>query len=175
MEDIILIGSRALKIRAPQCLSREPRDFDFISPRKDADLWLDKNKPDLGNIISSTQGASKYSFEGTDAIVEFEIFDTETDTMHSSMFYDLVKSDRETINTSFGMIPNLDLLFTLKSSHRYMKDSPHFWKTLQDYHRMKDAGAKVRPEYRDFLKLREAATYTYKHPKLNVDKKDFFK
>ena len=36
-------------------------------------------------------------------------------------------------------------------------------------------GAVVRPEYEEFLKLREKETYTYAHPKLNVNKDNFFK
>ncbi len=39
---------------------------------------------------------------------------------------------------------------------------------------MKKIGAKVRPEYETFLKLREKETYTYAHPKLNQSKDGFF-
>jgi hypothetical protein len=78
------------------------------------------------------------------------------------------------METPFGTVPNLDLLFTLKATHRYLRNSPHFWKTATDYHRMKLAGAKIRPEYMEFFKLRERATLSYKHPNLNQGKAGFF-
>jgi hypothetical protein len=106
-----------------------------------------------------------------DTNCEFEIIQPGSS---NEMFSNLVDEDRETIDTSFGKIPNLDLLFALKSSHKHLKNSPHFWKTLKDYHRMKAVGATIRPEYMDFYKLREKETYTYSHPKLNQDKKSFF-
>lgn len=66
------------------------------------------------------------------------------------------------------------MLFTIKSSHRYLKNSAHFWKTLKDYHKMKEVGAKVRPEWKRFLKQREKETYSYSHPNLKVKKDEFF-
>lgn len=92
----------------------------------------------------------------------------------SRLFIDLVEKDPQAIKTEFGLVPNLDLLFTLKCSHRYLKNSPFVFKTLTDYHMMKKAGAKVRPEYKEFLKLREKETYTYKTPNLSVNKEAFF-
>jgi len=102
---------------------------------------------------------------------EFEIIRPGTS---SEMLQVLVDEDPDTIETPFGKIPNLDLLFCIKASHRYLRNSPHFWKTVVDYHTMKRAGATVRPEYRALLKLREKETYTYRHPKLNVKKDAFF-
>jgi hypothetical protein len=104
---------------------------------------------------------------------EFEIAGTNASTQ---ILTDLVESDPDTIDTPFGKVPNVDMLFTIKSSHKYLKNSPHFWKTMLDYQIMKRAGAKVRPEYEAFLKLRETETYAaQKHPKLNVSKENFFK
>jgi hypothetical protein len=71
------------------------------------------------------------------------------------------------------LIPTIDQLYTLKLSHRYLKNSPHFLKTLDDVEYFRSIGAKVFDE--GWLKRREAETYTYKHPKLNVMKGDFFK
>jgi hypothetical protein len=93
----------------------------------------------------------------------------------SEMLQQLVEHNPESIETPFGWVPTLDMLFTIKSSHKYLKNSPHFWKTVADYHILKHLGAKVRPEYEAFLKLREAETYTYAHPKLNASKDNFFK
>jgi hypothetical protein len=168
---MILIGSRALKLRTP-FFKRECKDFDWICTQEELNLWLEKNLSKIGEHKAYyLEGKdNKYIIEG-ESICEFEIVKPNTST---ELFYNLVKSDPDSIESSFGLIPSLDLLFTLKSSHKYLKNSPHFWKNLKDYHLMKNLGAKVRPEYKDFLKMREKETYTYLHPKLNQNKKDFF-
>lgn len=102
---------------------------------------------------------------------EFEIIE---DGKSSAILQKLVEGNSESFETPFGWVPTFDLLFTIKQSHRYLRNSPHFWKTLADWHIMRDFGATVRPEYKDFLKVREAETYWYKHPKLNVSKDAFF-
>lgn len=72
---------------------------------------------------------------------------------------------------------NPDVIFTLKKSHRFLKNSPHFLKTMRDYKWLRDVcGCKV-PEILDgdWYRQRTSETYWYKHPKLNVSKDDFFK
>lgn len=69
-------------------------------------------------------------------------------------------------------LPTLDWLYTIKMSHRYLKDSPHFLKTMRDIHAMRAAGAKIADE--EWLAAREAETYTHKRPFLNVSKETFF-
>ncbi len=69
-------------------------------------------------------------------------------------------------------LATLDELYTLKMSHRYLKNSPHFRKTRRDIMAMREMGARVFDE--SWLRQREDETYVYKHPKLNVMKKDFF-
>lgn len=172
---MLLIGSRALAFRAPAILNRPPKDFDFVCTKEEFDSWLSENAGKVNVDPSNPSqvypvGDSKMVVHG-DVPCEFEIVRPGTS---SEMLYNIVKHDKDTLHTKFGSIPNLDMLFTLKKSHRYLKDSPHFWKNLADYHKMKMLGAKVRGEYSDFLRLREKETYQHKHPKLNVSKKDFF-
>lgn len=69
----------------------------------------------------------------------------------------------------------LEVLYLLKMSHRYKKNSPHFFKTMNDIHFMRSIGAKIPAELEDVLKLREKETYDYSHPNLDVKSKDFFK
>lgn len=116
------------------------------------------------------QGLHKMIIEGS-TNCEFEIIDPDKS---SGILQKLVENNSESLETPFGWVPTLDMLFTIKQSHRYLRNSPHFWKTMADWHTMKHFGATVRPEYKDFLKMREAETYWYKHPKLNVSKDDFF-
>ncbi len=159
---MILIGSRALMLRSPAALNRKPKDFDFVCYENEVDAWLSK----LGGTPERV---------GDKIIVNGETpceFDLVTPGSSNEMLADLVKF--EGIETSFGLVPNLDLLFTIKTSHRHKRNSPYFWKNLGDWHRMKAAGAKVRPEYKEFLKLREKETYNYAHPVLMQNKKGFF-
>lgn len=167
---MILIGSRALMLRAPMLLSRKPSDFDFIASEAEAMDWLQSNADKIGASQVSRPKENKLISQGN-VNIEFELIEPGNS---ADQLLQLVKEDKQTIKTPFGLVPNLDLLFTLKTSHRHLKNSPHFWKTLFDWHKMRDFGAKIRPEYKEFLKLREKETYTYNHPKLNVNKKDFF-
>lgn len=71
-------------------------------------------------------------------------------------------------------VPDLDVLYMLKMSHRYLKDSPHFLKTMRDIHMLRELGAKIQPEHEEFYKQRMKDTYNYGHPKLNQSKEGFF-
>jgi len=68
-------------------------------------------------------------------------------------------------------VPSLDVLYTLKMSHRYLKNSPHFEKTMTDIRRLRFWKAKIFNE--DWYRRREKETYD--HPNLNATKNDFFK
>lgn len=165
---MILTGSRAFILRFPELKFRKPVDFDYICTRKEFESWHDKNKnytiSNYKNTIIAKENTGKYIFE-------FDIAENNS----SELIYNLVKSDPKTIETSIGLVPSLNILFLLKSSHKYLKNSPSFWKNCSDYHLMKKLGASIKPEYKDILSIREKETYTYKHPKLDQDKKNFFK
>jgi hypothetical protein len=169
---MILIGSRALMLRCPQALRRKCVDFDFVATMDEAEMWVVDNCRKIGMTKRYPEkNGTKMIVEGA-TNVEFDIIKPGNS---SEMLQQLVEHNPESIETPFGWVPTLDMLFTIKSSHKYLKNSPHFWKTVADYHILKHLGAKVRPEYEAFLKLREAETYTYAHPKLNVSKDNFFK
>ncbi len=167
---MILIGSRSLKLRAPNLLKRATKDFDWMCSQDEFDNWIEtqSHKVNPTKIYSPKEG--KMVVLG-DTNCEFEIIKQGTS---SELFASLVSKDSDTIESPFGLIPGVDLFFTLKSSHKYLKNSPHFWKTLTDYHIMKMAGASIKPEYMEFFKLREKETYNYSHPKLNTSKENFF-
>lgn len=170
---MILIGSRALFAINPAILGRPMLDYDFISTEEEAKKFISK-KCDNHKIYD--QG-KKIIAEGPTPF-EFEILER---SPTARMFKELVDAEQHSIACSAPWFesewkcPSLNLLFTLKSSHRYLKNSPHFWKNAMDYHRMKICGAFVEDTHKDFLRTREKETYTYNHPKLNVKKKDFFK
>lgn len=164
---MILIGSRALLFRAPELLNRQPKDFDFIATESEALAWL------------KDQGIDTYKYVNGKIIAE-EVVPCEFELVQpgssAEMLTDLVKKDPFSfLVQGFGLVPNLNLLFALKASHKYLKNSPYFWKTAVDYHKMKRVGASIVPEYMEFFKQREKETYTYAHPKLNVTKDNFFR
>lgn len=71
-------------------------------------------------------------------------------------------------------VSNLDLAYTLKRSHKFLRNSPHFEKTFLDIKAMEKLGAKVPPSLEDWLKRRKEQTYYYNHPNLKQSKEDFF-
>ena len=102
---------------------------------------------------------------------EIEIVD---DNEHSRQLYDIILNDKETIFEEQYGYASLDVIYLLKMSHRFKKNSPHFLKTMRDIHNLRKLGAKIREEHKEFFKIREKLTYNYSHPKLNKSKKDFF-
>lgn len=163
---MILIGSRALALRAPHLLRRKPVDFDWICTREEYDGWLRDHSHKVNPKKIYAEGKNKQIVEG-DTNCEFEIVEPGSS---SERLANIAREDG--VDTAFGLVPSLDMLFTLKASHRYLKNSPHFWKTAEDYHTMKRAGARIRDVA--LLKMREKETYTYAHPKLNQTKSQFF-
>lgn len=72
-------------------------------------------------------------------------------------------------------VPSLNILYMLKMSHRFKKNSPHFLKTMWDIRKMREAGAFIQAEHQEFYEKRMKATYDYSHPNLNTDKQEFFR
>lgn len=159
LSPMLLIGSRALALRYPQIPRRVPVDFDYIATEEEYHAF---DRSSVKAISTRCYPDGKRSLHG-DSIVEFE-FNPEA----------LVLEDTNRIYSPVGDIPSLNFLFMLKTSHRYKKNSPHFWKTLLDWHTMRAAGATILPAHASFLKAREVATYNYKHPSLNRNKSEFF-
>lgn len=163
-----------MALRMPQALMRKPVDFDWVCTFSEYETWMEANsfKINPTKIYSERgQNTHKMIVEGNTNL-EFEIIQ---EGQSSEILQKLVEGNSESLETPFGWVPTFDMLFTIKQSHRYLKNSPHFWKTLADWHLMRRLGATVRPEYKDFLKVREDETYWYKHPKLNTTKENFFK
>ncbi|ADG59974.1 hypothetical protein Acj9p074 [Acinetobacter phage Acj9] len=98
------------------------------------------------------------------------IFDSTTtaDLVASSVYF----KDRHFLFGIECTVAPLDVLYTLKMSHRFLKDSPHFAKTVMAIHNLRRCKAKIWDE--KWLKRREAETYDYSHPKLSVSKQEFF-
>lgn len=70
---------------------------------------------------------------------------------------------------------SIDILYMIKMSHRFLKNSPSFNKTMNDIRFLRDTcKATIPQDLMECYHKREEETYTYNHPSLNQTKKDFF-
>lgn len=168
---LALTGSVAMEHHGIK--NREPADIDLVGSSHAVRNFC-QNLGDIKSIYPTEEGKKVFALVkvlGKNQIVEAEI--TWNGSLSKALF-ELIKQDSETVFTNGLMIPSLDILYMLKMSHRYLRNSPHFKKTMDDIHCLRSRGAKIKEEYRDFYHFRKKETYNYKHPKLDVSKKDFF-
>lgn len=164
---MLLIGSQALA-HITQTSIVSP-DMDFIATHQEHFDWVSNKNPEIALPLKNGKG--HYARKG-DLYYEFEIAYTGTSARD---LYDRVKMDSATTITRDGHhVPSLNLLYALKLSHRYLKNSPHFLKTMRHIRHMRTLGAVFPEAYRDWFKKREQETYNYKHPNLNQKKEGFF-
>lgn len=191
---LVLVGSRAAEVIQPGILGRSCADWDFIGTYDDVQAFLRRRQSVLGdqpsrhfNAIYPERDGRKIIACGPELICEFEIAWEGTTARE---LFDAVMRNKDADYTRVLLgadhsqprcpdlgdvfwLPTLDQIYTLKLSHRYLRNSPHFWKTIADVAAFRRAGAKIWDE--DWLRRREEETYDYKHPKLDVKKDEFFK
>lgn len=155
----MLVGSKAV-INLGYDLRREPKDTDIIVS------W------DHFNMIKASTGKIKSCYPLNDSkwVVKYldgNILECEI-AWEGSTGESLIQLCQQ------NLLNPLDVAYTLKMSHRYLKDSPHFLKTMKDIKLLREFGAKIPECLVDWLAVREKETYHYQHPNLNRDKADFF-
>jgi hypothetical protein len=173
---IVLIGSRAARWHHPD-LWPKCNDTDLIATFEDFTNWYTQNKDDIKSCFPFDKGKKFYVEFNSGDIMEWEIAHSgstgatflEKAEGHLMESYELEMPGK----TNTVLVPTMDWLFTIKSSHKYLKDSPHFDKTMRDYHVMKH-DLKCQITDKDWHKAREKATYIRPRPKLNRTKKEFF-
>lgn len=176
---MLLVGSRALVANNPELVGVRPTvDWDFICTLDQFKAWHKANKVTLQFAVP-TQGGKYYHARDKDGMnYEFEL------AWEGTTAKEMLDWNRSDDGTKEQTVASNFDLFMLKMSHRYKRNSPHFLKTMSDirYLREKNSGlknmmndfSKWLPEDQDWFKRREAETYTYAHPKLDVTSKDFF-
>lgn len=166
---MILIGSSALLFHTK--LERKVGDIDYVATYDEA-MQLRK---DIGAKVCYpiNQGRSIFMKHEDNIIVEVEIAWPDSMAERLAQFVESQTDNKFCYDGT--IVPSLDVLYLLKLSHRYKKDSPHFLKTLRDIQFMRKLGAKIRPEHEEFFKKREKETYTNNLPKLNQSKDGFFR
>lgn len=155
---MIMMGSAALALQTD--LKRKLNDYDFLSTEEEYNHWLKENEENIEKIIPTKFGFAVILYNQIP--FEFEIVEKNPS---SKILHDLYNG---------SLFLPLDALYTLKMSHRFLKNSPHFLKTMLDIYYMRSLGAKVPYELSDWMKIREKETYNYSHPNLNRDKVSFF-
>lgn len=177
---MLLIGSAALNlnlVHRGRSAHRNCRDTDIVCSYEDFETFHKEQK--FIHVEPMDRGKKIHAMDTRRWHYEFEIAWEEST---AEALLRLVWGDPETffdrIPTQMGdmkvMVPSLDVLYMLKMSHRYLKDSPHFKKTMDDIFFMRTLGAKIPEKYAEWYKLREKETYWYKHPNLNQGKSGFF-
>lgn len=168
---MLLIGSKAA-IMHGIFLGRNPRDFDFICTIDEYEAFCKKNQ----NLIKSTyplKGNHMVAFFNNGQIIEFDI------AWNNSSSADILDFESRITKNSFECygypftVASSEILLLLKLSHRYLKNSPHFLKSMSDIMELRKCVSLSTP-LKKLLKKREKETYTYSHPKLNQNKNDFF-
>ena len=156
---ILVIGSYALN-----CYQhiRQPRDLDLVM------TWetLEANQ---AFFKISPSGPSHFS--GTFNDIKLEISIATPNSTNADLLEVHKNQPIHLLNGLPVVYCTLDWLYALKLSHRYKKNSPHFYKTMQDIKIMRSLDAKI-PDP-TWYKRREKETLA-KHPKLNQDKQTFF-
>lgn len=168
---LVLIGSEALNYHH---YFREPKDLDILGYYDDIQNFTEEmNGKEFGKLksIYPIAKGKKLAIRFENKNIEAEIVFQNT---HSEVLYNLIKNDTKTQIKNGMYVPSLNVLYLLKMSHRYLKNSPHFLKTMEDILKMRELGAYIESEHWDLFKLREKETYSYGHPKLNKDKEEFF-
>lgn len=166
-----LLGSKALEhcINYINYIGRTPNDMDILGTFDDIQTF--HKSIHIKSCYPFEDGKKYFAKDVSGNIYESEIAWPDS---NSERLLKLIKDDPDTGYINGFMIPSLDVLYMLKMSHRYKKNSPHFLKTMNDIHMMRKWGAKIRPEHEEFYKERMKVTYDYGHPKLNQSKGNFF-
>ena len=154
---MLLIGSQALW--AHNILLRNSQDSDFICTYDEYRQWVDENKQHLVNYYPIS-GKKFVCEDKLSHKYEFEIAWNNSSGEHLLALYQ-------------GIAPP-EVCLALKLSHRYLKNSPHFKKTMDDIIALRKLGYIVPNDLQDWFIKREQETYTYKHPNLKQSKKGFF-
>lgn len=162
----LIIGSHALnRIRTSlghAC--QQPRDMDVIADFDAAQSLLKTANCHIQYPIN--RGKTLYGKNKVGDIYEIEIA-WPGSTGEELLNYCNVEKEN-------GLYAPLNILYTLKMSHRYLRNSPHFMKTMRDIQEMRAMGATIPEDLHAWFKRREKETYDYSHPNLSVNSGAFF-
>jgi hypothetical protein len=165
---MIVIGSKALSYHID--VGRKINDLDIVGTYEEITAYIKRTKPKV--FYPFNGGRKMYMKYADGSIVEADIA---WPNSVEERLLDFVMSDGGTELAAYEtFVPRLNVLYMLKMSHRYLKNSPHFLKTRQDIRLMRSHGAVILPAHEKFYQQRMKDTYVYSLPRLNVSKDAFF-
>lgn len=166
---LVLLGSHALNHYTH---ARTPIDMDLLGTYDDCRDYI-KQIGKTERILSDypDSGGDKIVVKTDKNIYEFEVAWPDS---NAEGLLNIIENDQYTRVNDGLMIPTHHVLYMLKMSHRYKKDSPHFLKTMRDIQLLREFGAKIPEKHIEWFKERERLTYLNTLPKLNQSKKSFF-
>ena len=176
---LCVIGSHAIN---EQCKTlhgfkyRPAVDLDVVGSAEEVTAFANSILSNITEQYISDAGGKMVFKAESSSIPQANIIEAELTLPGSTaaLLHELIISDPDTVFRNNLAYASLDVCYMLKMSHRYLKDNPFFIKTMQDILNLRQFGAKIRDEHRNFLKERERVTYWYSHPKLNKKKMEFF-
>lgn len=173
---IVLIGGYAMAAHDIYRPHSRGVDVDIMADYDSAVAFIKRHQ--YKSIVPMDKGGKLVARVNTPTykVIEAEI--AWSDSL-AAEFIRLVEEDPETgeqyVYGQMCLVPSLNALYTLKMSHRYLRNSPFFTKTMLDIKMLRKAGAADGSDfYADWYEKRVAETYSYAHPKLNVSKDAFF-
>lgn len=190
---MVLIGSHAIAMFIPEWMnSRNTMDYDFIATKTEMQSlikqMLTRHKLIKLAFKDGTNKACAFFFNketNKQFVLEFNLVDEEfrdkstweSDlTIHSTLLYStllIVEGIEIRVDC-----PTIAILYMMKLSHRYLRNSPHFNKTMNDIKMIRSYDPTidffVKRHLSAALDLREKLTYNYGHPVLKQNKDTFF-
>jgi len=166
---ILVIGSVALNHWLPE--RKIGNDIDIIAPYDEIIEFVKRTMPDYTSLYPFKEGKKMFASNGKQ-IIEAEIA---WEGSNQEKLLELV-SFSVTLKDGVFIAPP-EVLLTLKRSHRFLKNSPHFYKTMRDIKLLETICAdnlETHTKWKEWYAWREKDTYDYGHPKLNVSKGEFF-
>lgn len=162
---MLMVGSQALQNNG-FIIDRPIVDVDYIATLEEIQSFCKI----FDNKISYPLSNKKWILKLPNVnIFEFEI------AWPGSTAEELHKMFPSTPNHLAGVsLASPEVCLALKLSHRYLKNSPHFLKTMEDIWMLRKAGVTVSETLKPWLERREKETYSYQHPNLKRTKQEFF-
>jgi hypothetical protein len=167
---MLLIGSSALKFNGVRW--RKPRDLDRIATKEEYDAFVASGST-LKFRISVPSETKRVLFYEDKSIAEFEIAlpGSSGESLMKIVEAEKLGTPGFTANTT---VVHSGVVLALKLTHRYLKNNPHFVKTMNDIIELRELGYEVPWQLLNWMKEREKETYWYKHPSLERNKENFF-
>lgn len=175
---MLLIGSRALVANNLELEGvRKTVDWDFICTIEQFTAWHKEHRDNLQFAVPTQQGKYYHARDKDGMNYEFELaWEGTSAEQLLNLYHD--PDGYTNSGKAYDIACDSDL-YLIKMSHRYKRNSPHFLKTMSDIKFLRgklgiDWCSNWLKDQEELFKLREAESYDYAHPRLNVSSKDFF-